>query len=176
MISLNFTFWLLVLLFGLIGMMRGWAKELLVSFSVVLGLAFNSLLMRYVPVIKALPSNETPLFWIRITIVIILVFFGYQTVGLPRFASKATREKLQDSLLGFVVGALNGFLVFGTVWYYLAEANYPFSDFISPPIQGTPMGDAALSLIPILAPRLLGEPAIYFAVMLCFIFVLVVFI
>jgi uncharacterized membrane protein required for colicin V production len=175
MISLNFTFWLLVILFGLIGMMRGWAKELLVSFSVILALAFNSLLMRYVPVIKALPSAETPLFWIRITIVITLVFFGYQTVGLPRFASKANREKLQDSLLGFVLGALNGFLVFGTVWFYLAEANYPF-DYITAPIAGTPMGDAAISLIPILAPRLLGEPAIYFAVILCFIFVLVVFI
>lgn len=175
MISLNFTFWLLVILFGLIGMMRGWAKELLVSFSVILALAFNSLLMRYVPVIKALPTDETPLFWIRITIVITLVFFGYQTVGLPRFASKANREKLQDSLLGFVLGALNGFLVFGTVWFYLSEAKYPF-DYISAPVAGTPMGDAAISLIPILAPHLLGEPAIYFAVMLCFIFVLVVFI
>jgi hypothetical protein len=38
------------------------------------------------------------------------------------------------------------------------------------------MGDAALELIPMLAPRLLGEPTIYFAVMLAFIFVLVVFI
>jgi uncharacterized membrane protein required for colicin V production len=176
MLSLNFVFWMLVFLFGLIGMMRGWAKELLVSFSVVLALSFNSLLMRYVPVIKALPTDDTPLFWIRITIVATLVFFGYQTVGLPRFATKANREKLQDSLLGFVLGAMNGFLVVGTVWYYLSEANYPFSDYISPPIPGTPMGDAALHLLPILAPRLLGEPAIYFAVMLCFIFVLVVFI
>jgi len=176
MISLNFAFWLLVILFGLIGMMRGWAKELLVSFSLILGLAFNSLLMRYVPIIKALAPDDTPLFWIRITIVTSLVFFGYQTVSLPRFASKANREKLQDSLLGFVLGAFNGFLVVGTVWFYLAEANYPFADFITPPIEGTPMGDAAIHLMPILAPRLLGEPAIYFAVMLCFIFVLVVFI
>ncbi len=176
MISLNFAFWLLVILFGLIGMMRGWAKELLVSFSVILALAFNSLLMRYVPVVKSLPVTDTPLFWIRITIVVTLVFFGYQTVGMPRFASKANREKLQDSLLGFVLGALNGFLVVGTVWFYLSEANYPFADLITPPVAGTSMGDAALHLIPMLAPRLLGEPAIYFAVMLCFIFVLVVFI
>ena len=176
MISLNFTFWLLVILFGVIGMMRGWAKELLVSFSLVLGLAFNSLLMRYVPVIKSLPVDEPPLFWIRACIVLSLVFFGYQTVALPRFASKANREKLQDSLLGLVLGALNGFLIVGTLWFYLAEANYPFADLITPPVAGTPMGDAANSLLPMLAPRLLGEPAIYFAVMICFIFVLVVFI
>lgn len=175
MISLNFAFWLLVVLFGLIGMMRGWAKELLVSFSLVLGLAFNRLLERYVPVVNTLPLDGTPLFWIRIILVVTLVFFGYQTVGLPRFASKASREKLQDSLLGFVLGALNGFLIFGTVWFYLAQANYPF-EYVTAPIPGTPMGDAAINLIPVLAPRLLGEPAIYFAVMLCFIFVLVVFI
>jgi uncharacterized membrane protein required for colicin V production len=175
MISLNFAFWLLVILFGLIGMMRGWAKELLVTFSVVLALAFNHLLERYVPMVNTLPPDGTPLFWIRLIIVLTLVFFGYQTVGMPRFAGKAAREKLQDSLLGFVLGALNGYLVIGTVWFYLDQAKYPF-DYISAPVPGTPMGDAALGLLPMLAPRLLGEPAIYFAVMLCFIFVLVVFI
>jgi len=175
MITLTFAFWLLVVLFGLIGMMRGWAKELLVTFSVVLALAFNHLLERYVPLVNNLPADGTPLFWIRIIIVITLVFFGYQTVGLPRFAGKAAREKLQDSLLGFVLGALNGYLVMGTIWYYLDQAKYPF-DYISAPVAGTPMGDAALQLLPMLAPHLLGEPAIYFAVMLCFIFVLVVFI
>ena len=175
MLSLNFAFWLLVVLFGMIGLMRGWAKELLVSFSVVLALAFNRLLERYVPLVNSLPQDGTAIFWIRIVIVVTLVFFGYQTVGLPRFASKATREKLQDSLLGFIIGALNGYLIIGTVWFYLAQAKYPF-EYITAPVAGTPMGDAALRLIPLLAPRLLGEPAIYFAVMLCFIFVLVVFI
>ncbi len=175
MISLTFAFWLLVVLFGLIGMMRGWAKELLVTFSVVLGLAFNHLLQRYVPLVNTLPTNETPIFWIRTVIIFTLVFFGYQTVGLPRFATKAAREKLQDSLLGFVLGAMNGYLIIGTAWFYLDQAKYPF-EYITAPVPGTTMGDAALHLIPMLAPRLLGEPAIYFAVMLCFIFVLVVFI
>lgn len=175
MISLNFAFWLLVVLFGLIGMMRGWAKELLVSFSVILALAFNTLLHRYVPLVKSLPLDGTSIFWIRLVIVLTLVFFGYQTVALPRFAGKAAREKLQDSLLGFVLGALNGYFVIGTIWYYLDQAKYPFS-YISAPDANTTMGQAALNLLPMLAPNLLGEPAIYFVVMLCFIFVLVVFI
>jgi len=175
MLSINFAFWLFVFLFGLIGLMRGWAKELLVSFSVVLALAFNRLLERYVPLVNSLPADGSAMFWIRIVILATLVFFGYQTVGLPRFAGKAAREKLQDSLLGFVLGAVNGYLIVGTVWFYLDQAKYPF-EYITAPVPGTPMGDAALHLIPLLAPRLLGEPAIYFAVMLCFIFVLVVFI
>jgi uncharacterized membrane protein required for colicin V production len=175
MISLNFTFWLLVVLFGLIGMMRGWAKELLVSFSVILALALSRLIERYLPVVKDLPVDGSSLFWIRFVLVITLVFFGYQTVGLPRFASKASREKLQDSLLGFVLGALNGFLIFGSIWYFMDQARYPFP-YITAPDANTEMGKAALNLLPTLAPHLLGEPAVYFAVMLCFIFVLVVFI
>lgn len=175
MISINFTFWMLVVLFGMIGMMRGWAKELLVSFSVILALAFSRLLERYVPVIKDMPPDQAPLFWIRLILIITLVFFGYQTVGLPRFAGKLNREKLQDSLLGFVLGALNGFLIFGSIWSFMDQAKYPFS-YITAPDGATEMGKAALNLLPTLAPSLLGEPAVYFAVMLCFIFVLVVFI
>jgi Mg/Co/Ni transporter MgtE len=90
-------------------------------------------------------------------------------------AGKAAREKLQDSLLGFILGALNGYFIIGTAWFYLHAANYPF-EYITAPVEGSSMGDMALRLIPMLAPRLLGEPAIYFVVMLCFIFVLVVFI
>ena len=38
MISLVSAFWLFVIIFGLIGAMRGWAKELLVAFSVILAI------------------------------------------------------------------------------------------------------------------------------------------
>jgi hypothetical protein len=107
--------------------------------------------------------------------VIVLVFFGYQTVSLPRFAGKAAREKLQDSLLGFVLGAINGYLVVGTIWFYLHQAAYPFPYF-EPPNEATEMGRAALNLIQSMPPRLLGEPAIYFVVILAAIFVVVVFI
>lgn len=175
MVSLTFMFWLFIILFGIIGAMRGWAKELLVSFSLILALAFNRLLERYVPAVNTLPSDAIALFWMRTLIVGALVYFGYQTVALPRFASKAVREKLQDSLLGFVLGAANGFMVVGSLWFYVNAAHYPF-EYITAPIPGTPMGDAAVALLPVLAPNILGEPAIYFAALLSFIFVMVVFI
>jgi hypothetical protein len=165
----------MVVLFGLIGMMRGWAKELLVSFSMVLALAFSRLLESYVPFIKDLPVTELPMFWLRLAIIVTLVFFGYQTTGLPHFTGKLRREKLQDSLLGFILGAVNGFLIFGSIWAFMDQAKYPFI-YITAPDGKTEMGKAALNLLPALAPHLLGEPAIYFAALLCFIFVLVVFI
>lgn len=177
MVSLTFMFWMFVILFGIIGAMRGWAKELLVAFSMILALAFMRLLESNVPFIKAMVENQadSAIFWMRVIIVLVLVFFGYQTVALPRFATKAAREKLQDGLLGFVFGAFNGYLVIGTLWFYLDQAGYPFQNYIMPP-DNSSMGEAARNLIPYLAPRLLGEPAIYFAVILAFIFVLVVFI
>jgi uncharacterized membrane protein required for colicin V production len=178
MVSLTFMFWMFVVLFGIIGAMRGWAKELLVAFSMILALAFMRLLESNVPFIKALIDAQSidAIFWMRVIIVVVLVFFGYQTVALPRFASKAAREKLQDLLLGFIFGAFNGYLIVGTLWFYMHEAGYPFDNYIFAPDPNTPMGQSAETLLPYLAPRLLGEPAIYFAVILAFIFVLVVFI
>ncbi len=175
MVSLVFVFWMLVILFGIIGIFRGWAKELLVFFSVILSLTVNLLLRLYIPGVNNLNADDLTLFWIRVVILSTLVYFGYQTVSLPRFASKATREKLQDSLLGFILGAFNGYLVVGAVWFYMAEAGYPF-EYIKAPVPGTVEGDAALSLLPLLSPNLLGVPWIFFAVTIAFIFVMVVFI
>ncbi len=39
MMSIVYLFWMFVILFGIVGLMRGWAKELLVAFSVILALA-----------------------------------------------------------------------------------------------------------------------------------------
>ncbi len=176
MVTLNFLFWLFIVLFGMIGAMRGWAKELLVTFSVILALAFITLLETYIPFVKALPEDSSTLFWIRTIILSTLVFFGYQTVYIPRFAPKAHRERLSDALLGFFLGAINAYLVFGSLWFYMAQAGYPFPSLVSQPTPGTPQGDAAITLVKYLPPLLFGAPLIYFAVILAFIFVLVVFI
>jgi uncharacterized membrane protein required for colicin V production len=178
MVSLSFFFYFLVLLFAIIGAMRGWAKEMLVSFSVFLAIFIISVLERYVPLIYnsfAQPGSISQ-FWMRVILVGVLVFFGYQTPNLSRInSSKFARERLQDTLLGLFLGAVNGYLIVGSLWMFLAQANYPFQ-YISPPVPGTPLGDAALAIMNWLPPRWLGPPTIYFAVALAFLFVIVVFI
>jgi hypothetical protein len=47
---------------------------------------------------------------------------------------------------------------------------------ISPPIAGTPAGDAALQLYEMLPPTWLEAPVVYFAVFIAFAFVVIVFI
>jgi len=175
MMSILYIFWMYVILFAVIGAMRGWAKEILVSFSVILALTTNHVLRKYIPLVNALPPESSSLFWIRSIIVITLVYFGYQTVvSIARLASRAARERLQDTLFGVVMGALNGYLISGTILFYLHEAKYPFPQVVSAP-SGDIL-DSILTMMNWMPPHILGEPGIYFAVLLCFIFVIVVFI
>ena len=178
MIGLNVLFWIFVVLFGLIGLMRGWAKEILVSFAVILGLFIITVIERYGGFLtNLLNAPGTGLFWMRFFILTALVFFGYQGPNIPKLAqtNKFAREKLQDSLLGLFIGALNGYLIFGTIWYFMENAGYPFPKIIASPV-GTPFQEASQVLINILPPTWLGTPGIYIAVAIAFAFVLVVFI
>lgn len=180
MVSLVVLFWMFVVLFSIIGAMRGWARELLVSFAVILALFITSVLERFVPFIRdTLATMPEALFWLRTGILVTLVFFGYQTPNIPRLAAqnRFARERLQDILLGLFLGAINGYLIAGTLWYYLDAANYPFPNLISAPPAGSELAAITDSMMELMPPDLLGgSSAIYFAVALAFAFVLVVFI
>jgi uncharacterized membrane protein required for colicin V production len=176
MMSLVYVLWMYVILFGVIGMLRGWAKELLVAFSVVVALTLNHVLRKYVPIVQQLPDGSTSLFWVMSLILAALVFFGYQTVALiPHLQSKATRERLQDALFGLIVGGINGYLISGTILFYLSQSEFQaLPNVVLPPTPET--ADAIQRMLTFMPPHLLGEPGIYFAVILCFVFVIVVYI
>ena len=176
MMSIVYIFWMYVILFGLVGWMRGWAKELLVSFSVILALALNHVLRRYIPLAQSLAESDVSLFWVRTLILLVLVYFGYQTVvSIPHLASRAARERLQDSLFGAILGGINGYLVAGTILYYMYIADYPFETVVSRPTDPG-IVQTVNQMMLYMPPQLLGEPGIYFAIILAFIFVLVVYI
>jgi uncharacterized membrane protein required for colicin V production len=183
MMSIIYLFWMYVLLFAVIGAMRGWAKELMVSFSVVTALAVNMLLEKYIPLVRDLVDPAKPItqdaltaeFWIRTLILIALVYFGYQTVSISRFASKAMRERLQDSMFGAVLGGFNGYLIAGSVLYYNHVGNYPFPNIVSRATDPT-ITQAIDNMMRYMPPQFLGEPGIYFAVIIILIFIIVVYI
>lgn len=177
MVSLSVVFWMYVTLFAIIGGMRGWARELLVSFSVILALTFTTLLESYIPFIRDVLKPDSPVlyFWLRFMVIGLLVFFGYQTPNIPRFAAKMNREKIQDVLLGIFIGAFNGYLIVGTIWFFMSEADYPFK-VISAPEVGSQIEKVAHAMLQYMPPKILGIPGIYFAVVVAFIFVIVVFI
>ena len=113
MISLELAFWIVVIIFGVIGAMRGWAKELLVSFSVIVALFILAIMKQFGPFAKVLEQTGTMGFWVPTLILLLLVIAGYQTPALARFASgKFVRDKFGDALLGFFIGLINGYLIF----------------------------------------------------------------
>ena len=177
MMNIVYVFWMYVIVFAVIGAMRGWAKELLVAFQRDHSVGGQYVLRNIYPIDPALPEDSSSLFWIRSLIVLSLVYFGYQTVvSIARLASKAARERLQDTLFGIILGGLNGYLIAGTLLFYYIQANYPYPNIVSAPTPGTPLADSVALMAQYLPPHFLGEPAIYFAVILAFVFILVVYI
>ena len=179
MMTLPNVFWLLVIVFGIVGTFRGWAKEILVSFSLLLAIAIDRLLFTYVREVQVFlaPTTEPNLtqFAIRAALVLTLAYFGYQTPNLQAFVGKVAREKLQDWLLGMVLGVLNGYLMIGTLWYYMQIANYPLTPYVMPPPDQLTAVSVA-TYLNYMPPVLLGVPQIYFAIIGAFVFVIIVFI
>jgi len=172
MMPLSTVLWGFVLIFGLMGALRGWAKEILVLFSIVVALSMRLIFSTYVPFIKDIlnrPAIEQ--FYIYTTLIIFMAIAGYAgPVVSARLAGKAAREKLQDILLGFVVGAFNGYLIVGTIWYLLHRANYGIWD-IQAPLAGTTSHLVVTQYLPLVW---LGDPLLLTAFVLSAVFLVIV--
>lgn len=152
MIELAAVFWIFVMMFGIIGLMRGWTKEILVTASIILALFIMEELGQYIfdvmvrttdPAQIATDPNAPlrRLVMLRASVLLIVTFFGYQGPTVVHFATRGrvrTRpgESLQEGLLGLMMGGVNGYLVVGTLWWYLQVHNYPFR-WITAPLAGT---------------------------------------
>jgi hypothetical protein len=69
--------------------------------------------------------------------------------------------------------------VVGTLWSFVDSAGYPYGvgKWLYPPTADQYLGNATLTLIKYLPPVWLGKsPIIYIAVVLAFVFVIIVFI
>ena len=175
MVSLIVVFGAFVILFGVIGAMRGWAKELLVTSAVVLGLFMNAILETYIaPYRTAIFAQQGGTqFLVRSSLVILLAFFGYQTPHIRALQPKVARERLEELLLGLLLGLLNGYLIVGSLWFYLHQAGYPTDLVLKPEGELATLVGNVVKLLP---PSVLPIPHIYFAVGVVFVFIIVVFV
>lgn len=171
MIALNMLFWVMVIVFAIIGFMRGWSKEVLVTFSLVLGIFVITVFLEFIPFLKPYleAGGDSRQFTARAFIMILFAFFGYQSPKLRRISEVVMRERFQDAVLGLIVGGINGYFLFGSLLYYLHDFNYPFPWVTMP-------GQDLLGMLVYMPPAWLGVPAIYFAVAVAFTFVMVVII
>jgi hypothetical protein len=231
MISLATIFWAMVLFFGLIGLLRGWTREVIATSGLVLSmfalnLASNTNVIRFIvadpanyqvlgnpalveaynraddpnyipdPALQAQLAADPSIgeaiaglrreFYILAIIHMGIAFFSYQG---PTLAGRVVgdrlrvRDSVQDKMLGAIIGAINGYLIFGTLWNFLEYRvtlpdmprltqgfNYAFFPSIERPAAAMSM--QILDLLPL---AVLG-PFLPFVVVGMFLFVIIVMI
>jgi hypothetical protein len=170
--------WIVAIFFAIIGMIRGWSKELVSLAGIILALftlfQFDGLLR------ETLLANVPPeqVFIVQCLIFVGIVFFAYQTNALGKrqlVNPNEGRDNLQSTVLGAVVGFLNGYLIWGSIWYFMHINGYPLSPYIIAPPPNSPSFEAINSL-PLYV--LAGGPGgtgnlLALAVIILFLFVLI---
>jgi HAMP domain-containing protein len=112
---------------------------------------------------------------IRSVLLVLLAFFGYQTPHIRALQPKMVREKLEEVILGLFMGVLNGYLLVGSLWFYLHQAGYP-SNLIVPAEEGSALAQQIGQMVQYMPPVVLAIPQVYFAVGVVFVFIIVVFV
>jgi hypothetical protein len=175
MIELSAVLFLMTIFFGFIGSLRGWNRELIAMAGIILGLfalfQFDTLLRG--AILRGVALDQV--FIIQAALFIIVVFFSYQTRALGS-DRRDGRSNLQESVLGAIIGGINGYLIWGSLWYFMDINNYPLAPAVIAPSPGSP-SDQALQLLPLV---LLGGGVngngdlLAVAVIVLFLFVLIV--
>jgi uncharacterized membrane protein required for colicin V production len=174
MLAIQTVFWMFVFLFGIVGVMRGWAKEIVATAGMVLALFALETFGDPIQRLLAAQQTGSQRFYIQTVLFLLFVFAAYQGPALVRLASRGSttarpREGVRDGILGLLVGMINGYLVAGTIWFYLHQQGYPFAaNIMMPPAATSP----ASELVAWLPPAVL-KPYLPPVMIVLFVFVLV---
>jgi len=166
------------IIFTAVGLVRGYARELgnsIVFMGAVFLLAFledqiEGLIQRSAAALFSIecpcPDNPELNQLLALTFIILfisIVFasyagrtFDYASTGQQQSSSsgqssRGTRRS-PNPLFSLGVGLLNGYLIAGTIWYYLDRYNYPFGDV------RLPLSATAQTLVEYLPQRLFPTP------------------
>lgn len=187
MIELSAFFWLMVVLFGVIGLMRGWVREIQVTAAIVLAMFIIEQISPWVwtVLVERTPAEMLAteplatlrrLVMLKAAILMIISFFGYQGPVIVQFATSGRsraghpRESMQEGFLGLLVGLLNGYLIVGALWWYIHTAQYPFEWLVSPLNFPESASAAMISMLPL---RYLASPWLEILVVVFFLLVIV---
>lgn len=148
----------------LIGLARGYVKELgstlIILVAIFILTFFQDQLSALLTAIGAAfggdsddASNELLLSTVYSIIFIIIVFGAYSGRTLNFTGTPAPPP--QGTLISLLIGALNGYLIAGTLWYYQHEFNYPIGQLVT--FENT-LTDTAQTLVEYLPPTLFDNP------------------
>ena len=180
MIYLDDLLFIFMLFFGLIGLFRGAAREMLVGIGALLALFFVFLLestVSYIGDVLRNLFNGMGLFLFRSGILALLIFFGYQTPYGSKLPIKKTLSSnaIVEKIFGFLIGGFNGFLIVGSFWYFMHDSGYPLDAILAPDLMSE-RGMEIAELIDKLPPNWLEPPGIYFAIAIGMAVILIMFV
>lgn len=128
------VFLVVIAIFGAIGVVRGWQRELGVTTMLLLALFVVEFVLT-TPVGARVESflsdaNVTDAQIIALQsmaavgLLLLVTFISYQGLGLVYPGSG------KNNFLSLMIGLINGYLFAGSIWYYLARANWPLVNVV----------------------------------------------
>ncbi|MEA3346347.1 MAG: hypothetical protein U9Q78_08950 [Chloroflexota bacterium] len=162
--AVEITWMVLIIAFGIIGIVRGFLRELGVTMVLLIvlyafdhwgedisGLVFKGVERAMGVPITGEPREDLAKAAFYITAIFIAAFISYHGETL---AFQGTPPKgIAGVLLALIIGLVNGYLVAGTMWFYLNKFDYPFG-LVSKPL--TPLARHLIGILPlaVLSPYL----------------------
>jgi hypothetical protein len=141
MMQLSSFLWFCIILFGTIGYLRGFSKELIALAGIILAL-FT--LVQFESFFASLGGGAglEQIFYVKALFLGTVAFFSYQTppervTPSKRRGSGGNRDNWQNRILGGIAGGINAYLVFGSLWYFMDQLAYPLSPHVNPPSPGS---------------------------------------
>ena len=135
MISFVSLLWATAIFFALTGALRGWQRELIGTTGIVLGFfalfQFDSLLRGSLYLLL----TNAQIFLLQLVIFIALVTLAYRSEVRVSLSGRVNR--LRNGLLGAMAGFANGYLIAGSIWYFLDINRYPFAQLVSAPAEAS---------------------------------------
>ena len=148
MIQMASVLWAFGFFFGILGILRGWNREVIAGAGTILGLfvifQFDAILRGSI----FLALSPSQVFILQAIVFAIIVFLAYQAQGFTDSPRRGS-NRVQNGILGAIVGFINGYMIAGALWYFLDINEYPLEEFITAPGPTSPSFDA-LSRMPVI--------------------------
>jgi len=147
MIQISFFVWMLAAFFGVLGYLRGWQKEGIATAGIVL---VTFAIFQFDAFFRTIffAFNSEQLFLTQFLVFIVVVFLVYQARQIGG-GGRRDNDDVQEGLIGALAGALNGYLIGGSIWYFLDINEYPFEQYITAPAIGS-QTDQMLGIMPMM--------------------------
>jgi uncharacterized membrane protein required for colicin V production len=170
MVGIEILAAIVVFTLGAIGLVRGMSRELGVTMALVVLLAvfaqFDAMFgieelpnrvnsfMANVGLATADTVKQGMTVWFFYTAVVLLTaFLAYHGQETLAFRLK-NPPGILGVFLGWLMGTLNGYLIFGTIWYYMDRLGYPIRQY--PWFNFSLLSDTAKNMIKILPQNVVG--------------------